>query len=253
MRCLLLLLFTTGVWAQTAIDRVVSIEHSAGMFASSQPTITAFWPADRARATLIVVQGGEGSMGLTMDSKAVTWATARMVEPLRASMINVVVFDSPYALVDSCCQWTQARRAEDHITRIAETVKHYSQLGKPVYLMGHSLGGISVLEYVDRYPNSVAGLIVSGIQQAPVPTERVAMPTLVMHHEADTCTVTPWAWSKALAQKIGATNPRVEFMSVTGGSNESRTVTRHGVCTGGHHMYRDSYTQVQSRLIEFVR
>lgn len=249
MRCLLLLLFySSTLWAQTAVDRIVSVEHAGGA-----PTITAYWPAERARATLVVVQGGEGRMGLTAESKTVTWATARMVEPLRLQAINVVVFDSPYALTDTCCQWAQARRAKDHIDRIAGVVAHYARQGQPIYLMGHSLGGISVLEYVDRYPNTVKGLIVSGIQQAPVPTARVTMPTLFIHHAEDSCSITPWAWSKELAERVAKTNPKVEFTTVTGGSNESRTVTRYGVCTGGYHMYRDIYPQIQNRLTEFVR
>src|SRR6266550_822446 len=56
----------------------------------------------------------------------------------------------------------------EHSGRYENVVKHLVQAvskretGRPVFLFGHSLGGLIVLEYALHYPEGLRGVIVSG-------------------------------------------------------------------------------------------
>lgn len=240
-------IFAVVMWAalpMAAHTEVISIDSAdKGLFVSAQPTLTLYWQGKESKAVLIFIPGGEGNIGLkegqTDHRSQFHQMLKRLTNPsLTSGRFDVVLFDSPYELSPRQA-YPAARGGSDHLTRIASVVRYYKEKTRlPVWLMGHSNGGISLTEFVktlqeETRTNLIAGMIVSGVRSETYFNAPLNMPILFMHHRQDGCLKSTPDASHSNYSKVKEFNKSLtEFASVTEGSAESRDA-----CHSGYHMY----------------
>lgn len=164
----------------------------------ASPTLTMFWEGTGARAVLILIPGGEGQLNLKPQQPDVGNQFYQTLKQLsRGSnpkeILDVVLFDSLERLANAR-SYPTSRATTDHLSRIHDVIQFYrTKTGKPVWLMGHSNGAVSVAEYV-RYARglgedrSIAGLIVSGARDVTrFESAPLDFPILFMSHRNDSC------------------------------------------------------------------
>jgi hypothetical protein len=239
------------VAVSTASAQVAAVPPTYKSFlSSSDPTMTFLFPAKDAVATLVFIPGGEGRRGFGADVTEKhgyfsVYPFNRMLRSLSdpsatSGRFNVVIFDSPNMLQVSN-HWSGQRTGTDHLSRVEDVVRYYKDLlGKPVWLMGHSMGSISVTETYKRLQDEkraalVHGLIVSAGQNGTsLDWAATKLPVLVVHHEDDQCVGNTVGHAKRIVTKLlEAGNASAELAIVRGGSSSS------DLCRGGYHMYLD--------------
>jgi alpha-beta hydrolase superfamily lysophospholipase len=169
---------------------------------------------------------------------------------------NVVIFDSPADLLVTR-HWSAARESTDHLSRVEDVVRHYRErLGKPVWLMGHSMGSISITELYKRLQDNkseslVAGLISSGsVNGTSFNYETTKLPVLVLHHENDECVGTPVGHARKIHAKLReAGNPAAELVLIKSGT---RSPENNNPCRSGYHMYFGAGPDVAKVLDQFM-
>lgn len=124
----------------------------------------------------------------------------------------------------------------------------------PVRLMGHSNGGMSVAEYLNRISSrgkesSVAGIIVSAsrnrAQFSDAPRD---MPALFIVSEQDGCLNTSPSFTRELSEKFGKVNKGpVEFVAVPGGAADGGNP-----CQSGFHMYNQAHEEALRAIDGFA-
>lgn len=257
----------TSLQACWAIAEVIPVTPTyQGLFASSDPTMTFLFSTSEAKATLVFIPGGEGRVGLKPDwtaehgyfSKYHFNLALRSLGDSRQSSgrFNVVIFDSPVEL-PTPNHWSPMRTGSEHLSRVEDVVRHYrNTLGKPVWLMGHSMGSISVTEFYKRLQdnkneNLVAGLIISGGENGTsfnYATTR--LPVLILHHENDECVGNTPAHARKLHEKLSETgNQAAELAFIKTGA---RTPNNNNPCRSGYHMYYGAGDDVARVLDQFM-
>lgn len=225
--------------------------------------MTFLFLARDAQATLVFIPGGEGRRGFGADvteedAYFSLYSFNRMLRSLSEHGVapgrfNVVIFDSP-AKLPTANHWSYQRAGTDHLSRVEDVVLHYKErLGKPVWLMGHSMGSISVTEAYKRLQDGkradvLAGLIVSAGQNGTsLNWEATTLPVLVLHHEADACVGNTVDHARRIVAKLRAAgNSSAELVLVSGGSP-------HGdPCRSGNHMYLEIEPAVAQVLGTFM-
>ncbi len=260
MRCLRLqwLLAALG-FILTAHAEVIPIEPvEKGFFISAAPSMTMYWQGKASRAVLIFIPGGEGYIGLKEgqnDHKAYLYqALKRLTDPaLTSGRFDVVLLDSPGELSPRQ-PYPSARGATDHLVRIESAIRYYkTKTGLPVWLMGHSNGGISLTEFLKYAQKNMkmdllAGFIASGARNESYFEAPLAFPMLFLHHRKDGCSHTLPDASYGNYQKVKAFNPApTEFIYVTGG--EAQT---NDPCRSGFHMYFGAGEEVAKDIDDFM-
>jgi hypothetical protein len=251
------LLFFLGNYSQTVFAEVIAVEQEPRSFFSSTPTMTMYWPAKEPKATIVVVLGGGGAIGIKQDTSAVRNQTANMLKILTddkrsKSMINIVVFDSPYNLQPRKVDDRIALRySSDHLNRIENVVRFYkAKLQTPIWLMGHSNGAISVSEFINRSEQNkkiLNGAILSGSRNQAQISGAISFPFLFLHHENDGCPQALVSSAKAHFDVVSSLNKaKTALLLVKGGTAIG------SVCTDGNHMYRDAYKEAASLIEDFV-
>jgi pimeloyl-ACP methyl ester carboxylesterase len=249
-------------WAASAQAAAVPPTYK-GFLSSSDPTMTFLFTAQDAVATLVFIPGGEGRRGFGTDVTErngyfSVYAFNRMLRSLSdpgatSGRFNVVIFDSPTVLT-SANHWSGPRTGTDHLSRVEDVVRHYKErLGKPVWLMGHSLGSISVTETYKRLQDEkraalVSGLIISAGQNGTsLNWETTTLPVLVLHHEADACVGNTVGHAKRIVTQLReAGNQSAELALASGGSSYGDP------CRNGYHMYLDIEPAVAKVLDAFM-
>jgi hypothetical protein len=259
----------TALVCLAAVPLAVSAQAAAvpptykGFLSSSNPTMTFLFPAQDAVATLVFIPGGEGRRGFGADVTEGNgyfsgYAFNRMLRSLSdpgatSGRFNVVIFDCPTNLV-TANHWSAQRAGTDHLSRVEDVVRHYKErLGQPVWLMGHSMGSISVTETYKRLQDEkraalVAGLIVSAGQNGTsLNWETTTLPALVLHHETDACAGNTVGHATRIVTKLReAGNQSAEFVLVNGGSAYGDPYRN------GNHMYLDIEPTVAKVLDTFM-
>jgi hypothetical protein len=261
-RIISLLCLAASPWTASAQAAAVPPTYK-GFFSSSDPTMTFLFPAQDPIATLVFIPGGEGRRGFGTDVTEKhgyfsVYPFNRMLRSLSdpgaaSGRFNVVIFDSPTVLV-AANHWSGQRSGTDHLARVEDVVRHYKErLGKPVWLMGHSLGSISVTETYKRLQDEkrealVSGLIISGGQNGTsLNWTTTRLPVLVVHHEADACIGNTVGHAKRIVTKLReAGNPSADLVIVSGGSSYGDP------CRNGYHMYLDIEPDVAKALDAFM-
>ena len=250
-----------GLWmlAQASWAQVIAVEPTEkGLLYTTAPTLTFLWPARQARAVLIFIPGGEGRLGLKEDRRNIGGFYGNTLRPLSdetrtSGSFHVVVFDSPHEL-SSAGAYPISRTTPDHLMRIDSVVRHYQEkFNLPIWLMGHSNGGISLTEFLKYLEKKkgldlVQGVIASGIRNESDFAPPTRFPMLFIHHEQDGCSNTRYAAARALYEKIRpqARQP-VEFRTLSGGSPEAAHP-----CSSGHHMYHGASDEAVQAIDDFI-
>lgn len=237
-----------------------------GFMASEEPTMTFLFQAAGAKATLVFIPGGEGRAGVRPEWTAdhgyfskyhFNLMLRSLTDPAATSgHLNVVIFDSPNDL-PTANHWSVARTGDDHLSRVGDVVRHYREkLGKPVWLMGHSMGTISITEFYKRLQdkqneNLVAGLIFSGGENgASFNYETTRLPVLVVHHENDECAGNTSASARKVYEKLReAGNTAAELVLIRTGT---RSPSSNNPCRSGYHMYFGAIADVAKALDQFM-
>jgi len=152
MKCITFLLTLVAAFSHAA--EVIPVEPMEKCFlCSSAPSLTMYWQGKNAKAVLMLIPGGEGYIGLKpgqTDNRFHQFQTLkRLTDPeLTSGHFDVVVLDSPGPLSPHQA-YPSARGSSDHMVRIESAVRFYKEkTGLPVWLMGHSNGGISLTEFL---------------------------------------------------------------------------------------------------------
>lgn len=138
--------------------------------------------------------------------------------------------------------------------RIESAIRFYKEkTGLPVWLMGHSNGGISLTEFLKyaRKNNRVeliSGMVVSAVRNESYFDGPIGFPMLFIHHDQDGCSNTTYSASYKNYEKVKKfiTAP-VEFVTIQGGQAESRDP-----CRSGFHMYFGAAEEVANQLDAFM-
>jgi hypothetical protein len=253
IRAALIIAFAMS-WASPGTAQVFPVEPiEKGIFSSSDPTLTFLWPGKDSKAVLIMIPGGEGHIGLTPERTDLGGfygnTLKRLSDPsLTSGALDVVIFDSPYSLPPGDVYPT-SRTTSDHLSRIESVVRYYrDKFNKPVWLMGHSNGAVSVTEFWRSRRSLVDGLIVSSARNGIKFPDGTDVPVLFLHHEKDGCQKSTSRSSMAAYETLkAASNKKVEYIFIKGGDEEHKNN-----CASGYHMYFGAGDEAANAIDRFV-
>ena len=225
--------------------------------ADQQATIpTVYWPKENSTAVLIFLPGGSGSFGLVQKNPPRPfWLFADLYTSPEA-MFDIVFMDSYFSLQadtgDAYSRWA-ARRETSHLERIKKTVDFYkSKTGKPVFLIGHSNGSLSVAEFLDHSRDNqgmLAGVIFSGSRNETEVKQPLKLPSLVLHHKQDSNRWTTHASAERLFASIQQKNAsKTEQRWVYGGED----ILGRDPAYTGRHMYFEATAEAASIVQNFL-
>ena len=259
----LVVLLTAG----SAFSQAIPVNPTyTGLFGSSDPTMTFLFEAPEAKATMVFIPGGEGRRGVKQD-----WTASHgyfssyhfnvmlrsLSDPaVTSGKFNIVIFDSP-ADLPTANHWSAARESTDHLSRVEDVVRHYKErFGMPVWVMGHSMGSISITGLYKRLQDKkieslVAGLILSGGENGTsFNYETTKLPILVLHHENDECVGnTPGHARKIYTRLREAGNSAAELVLIDSGT---RSPDSNNPCRSGYHMYFGAGPNVAKVLDQYM-
>lgn len=227
--------------------------------AASSPTLTLYWEGPGSGALLILIPGGEGQLNLKptqLDVGNQFYLTLKQLSQGSAAkeILDVVLFDSPERLVNAR-GYPTSRAAGDHLSRIHSVVRFYREkTKKPIWLMGHSNGTVSVTEYI-RYErrlgqeSPIAGLIVSAARDVTYfDSTPMNFPVLFMSHRRDGCPAADANAALSNFKKVqGLNKARTSFVFIETGSPEGAQP-----CYSGYHMYNNATQEVVTVLRNFI-
>jgi hypothetical protein len=209
---------------------------------------TAYWPKEKSKAVLIFVPGGDGSFNIASKN------------PPKPNWILSALYDSPTSpdivFLDSKVSlgWNTIgpRYTKEHIKNIVEVIKFYKdKTKKPIFLIGHSNGAISLASFLNKVPNSselINGIIFSGSRNETELDVKIALPVLIMINENDPNHWTRPDSSQRLYAEITKLNTKkTELIYVHGGHDEGRPET------SGRHMYAGSYDEASAIVSQFIQ
>lgn len=257
MRFLVVLLTFVASLAHTA--EVISIEPIEKCFlCNTDPSLTMYWQGQGSKAVLMLIPGGEGHVGLKpgqTDNRYHQFQTLkRLSDPaLSSGQFDVVLLDSPAPLSPNQ-RYPAARAGSEHMIRIESAIRFYKEkTGLPVWLMGHSNGGISLTEFLkyarkNNRMDLISGMVVSAVRNESYFEEPISFPMLFIHHQLDGCANTTHSASYRNYEKVKTfiTAP-VDFVTIQGGEAEPRDA-----CRSGFHMYFGAGEEVATQLDAFM-
>ena len=258
-----IILFICALFALPAQAQVFVVDPiEKGFSYSSDPTATFLWESKNAKAVLIFIPGGEGQLKLTPDRKDLGGFYGNTLKPLSNSsrtsgLFDVVIFDSPMVLLPGTT-YPSSRATADHMMRIESVVLYYkSKFNKPVWLMGHSNGAVSVTEFYKylqgkKKENLISGIIYSSARNGATFNSNTNIPVLFLAHEQDGCSKSTPGNSKSVYEDLKKSNQsRTEYVLIRGGEAESDP------CRSGYHMFfgasQDAYKAIDNFASSFYK
>jgi len=224
---------------------------------SSKPTLTMYWAAKDAKAVVIYLPGGTGFFGLREGQSRVsdrfTNNLAKLAGPEYGSEeIDFVLMDTPQRLSPDH-MYPTARGSKEHLIRIESVVNFYkNKTHLPVWLLGHSTGGISLSKFVEYLQDSnqlnlIDGVVASAVRNETYFNSPIQFPMLFIHHEADECMWTEVSESFKNYKNVKSFNTKdTQFVLISGGEPEGDP------CTSGFHMYKDSEVRFVNEVRKFI-
>ncbi len=245
--------------ASSSQAEVLSVPHAeTGLLSNSNPTLTFLWAGDRPKATLIMIPGGEGHIGLSMDKTDLGGFYGKTLKPLSNStltsgLFHVVIFDSPTALAVGDTYPT-SRAATAHLSRIEDVVQFYKdKFNIPIWLMGHSNGAASVTEFYkylqkNHKENAISGIIYSSGRNGAGFNPDTDAPVLFLAHEKDGCPKSTHLSSFKEYTELAKTNKqKTEYVLIKSGESESQNP-----CRSGYHMFFNAHEEVYKAIDRFA-
>ena len=224
-----------------------------GVSSTSNPTLTFLWEGNLSKATLIMIPGGDGHMGLSPDKADLGGFYGKTLRPLSdpnitSGLFNVVIFDSPTP-VDH-----EARATTDHLLRIESVVQFYKEkFNKPVWLMGHSNGAVSITEFYkylqkNHRENLISGIIYSSGRDGTRFNQDTNVPVLFLAHEKDACLKsTPYTSFKVYQDLIKTNKQKTQYVLIKSGESETKEP-----CRSGYHMFFNAHEEVYKAIDRFA-
>ena len=254
----LLLLSTSNCFSQ--IFEVPQSEK--GFFINDEPTITFLYASDNAKATLIFIPGGNGSVGVkkhwTLEGNYFSkYHFNKMLSSLADKnktdgFFNVVIFDNPTSL--GIGNSLPLRGGKDHLTRIESVISFYkSKFNMPVWLMGHSAGGVSVGEFMNyvvknKKEELVSGMIFSAGRNDSSFNTNYDVPSIFLIHQDDACFNTTPSRNRQMYENFKKSNKsNTEFYLIKSGTSQTDP------CTSGQHMYFGGEEETASTINSFAK
>lgn len=245
-----------GSFAKAEVIPITPIETC--LLCSSVPSMTMYTPGKNAKAVIIFIPGGEGYIGLKEGQNELKGQFLQTINRLTnpevtSGRFDVVLLDSPSELSPKQ-RYPAARGSTDHLIRIESAIRYYkAKTGLPVWLMGHSNGGISLSEFI-KYAqkndkmNLIAGVINSGIRTESFFNAPMSLPMLFLHHQNDACQHCFPSASFANYEKVKQFNTGLtEFNYVTTGS-----AVESDPCRSGYHMYNGAGAEAAKHIDDFM-
>lgn len=185
------------------------------------PTRTLLIPIQNAKAVVLLFPGGGGMLRLKDNGSTGNFHTFVRSKNLWAQYgIDAVLVDTPYDLGNGRAN---SRSLRDHQQRMLNVVRYYrDKLNLPVWIFGHSMGTVSVTEFVNGGKDQeklIAGVIVAGTYRSASIDSDVTIPALAIHHVDDGCSGTPFSTSESII-KNRPNQSTAQFVSIEGGISE---------------------------------
>lgn len=212
----------------------------------------------RRRATLVLIPGGEGQVRLADDRKNLGGFYGNTLRPLSvpgltSGLLNVVIFDSP-SVLGVTGGYPASRTTPDHLMRIRSVVLYYREkFHKPVWLMGHSNGAVSITEFYkelqkNKEENLVAGMVFSSARNgATFNAQTTNLPVLFLAHHRDGCANATNANSRSVYEDLKRVDrARVEYVLIEGGAPEGEP------CRSGYHMFHGAGDEAYKAIDSFI-
>lgn len=231
------------LFSQSWGAEVLAVPNDAHCFlCGSSPTKTMYWQSKKPRALLIYLPGGDGHFGLSNQqtrvySKFVNYLASLSNPNLTNGVIDFVLLDSPEPLSPNQIYPT-ARNTEDHLQRIEAVMTFYkNKTGLPIWLLGHSAGGISLTHFIEFEQKKggtglISGVIASSVRNESYVDPPIDFPILIIHHAEDGCYLTNPKYAKKLFDSLkDKSHQPLEFELVSGGEPEGDP------CTSGFHVF----------------
>jgi len=183
-----LLAFLLWAISTSVLAQVIDIPHQ-----DEAPTRTLLVNATKPRAVVLLFPGGGGQAGIFDNGSAKSKHTfIRSLDLWAQYGIDAVLVDSPYNLGHTR---SNLRGRQDHLNRVDEVVRFYkAKLNLPIWIFGHSMGSSTATYYANELDSSgkkISGIIIAGTIYTANLNQDVEIPVLGIHHQQDTCGVTP--------------------------------------------------------------
>lgn len=204
-----------------AFSNLVSAQVFDVPYKDDPPTRTLLIPAQKAKAVVLLFPGGGGMLRLKDDGSSNNFHTFVRSKDLWAQYgIDAVLVDTPYDLGNGRAH---SRSIRDHQQRILNVLNYYKQkLKLPIWIFGHSMGTVSVTEFVNggkEQAELVSGVIIAGTFRSASIDSDVNMPAQAIHHVDDACASTPFSSSESIinSRPSGSIS---QLVSIEGGVSE---------------------------------
>lgn len=224
----LVLGLTTSLWVNTlgAAPRseVVDIPSRPGVTVRTQVIAP-----EQPRAAVVLLAGGHGGLQLNTQGRP-TWGAGnflvRIRETLAARGLLVALVDAPSDRQQPpfLAGWRQTPEHAQDMASVMAWLRHQAPL--PVWLVGTSRGTQSAAFVATELPSGIGpdGLVLTatilrddkGRAVPRMPLDRLRMPVLVLHHEADACGHCPASDLPALMNALSASS-RKALQTMQGG------------------------------------
>lgn len=204
-----------------AFSNLVSAQVFDIPYKDDPPTRTLLIPAQKAKAVVLLFPGGGGMLRLKDDGSSNNFHTFVRSKDLWAQYgMDAVLVDTPYDLGNGRAH---SRSIRDHQQRILNVLNYYKQkLKLPIWIFGHSMGTVSVTEFVNggkERAELVSGVIIAGTFRSASIDSDVNMPAQAIHHVDDACASTPFSSSESII-KSRPSGSISQLVSIEGGVSE---------------------------------
>jgi alpha/beta hydrolase fold len=212
------------------------------------PTRTLFLGVQNPKALVLLFPGG-GGMPVIFDNGSVKskHTFIRSLDLWAQYGIDAVLVDSPYNLGHTK---SNLRGRQDHLNRVDEVVRFYkAKLNLPIWIFGHSMGSSTATYYANEFDSSgkrIAGIIIAGTISTAYLNQDVEIPVLGIHHEQDSCGVTPVSATSSI---INGRPPKLisKLEIIEGGISEG------SVCDSfAYHGFNQTEPELIKRAAQFI-
>jgi pimeloyl-ACP methyl ester carboxylesterase len=183
-----------------------------------------YWWMERpdAKATLVLLPGGAGGIGLKGGVPASSNFLVRSRDLFAAAGFDVAIVGRPSDRKDLDLAFRASAPHVEDLRRVVERVRAVA--GKPVWLVGTSRGTVSAAAAAIALGRSIDGVVLTSSITGPfephavqrLALDRIVVPVLVVHHELDECPATPPAGAAEIVAGL-AHAPARKLLLVEGG------------------------------------
>lgn len=218
-------------------------------------------PSGNATAWVLLLPGGNGRLGLSSSGAPTSDLSALFLIQSRAHLhragIGTVMVDTPSGARTGMQE--VGRRSAEHATDLTAIVRTIRQrYGRPVWLLGHSNGAVSVaaasraLTGADR-PDGLIMTSGTVVRARPAPDSPLAPfpyngPVLILAHQADGCVYSPPKDQEILLAAFASAKPRV--LRVLSGGSTGRGDPCYPMSP---HSFVGMHGEVMALIAEFIR